>query len=178
MPDSPELQLNRLLASRNGPTLATAESCTGGTVASRISSLSGSSAYFLGSVVAYSNAVKHDVLSVSQSVLDERGAVSPECARAMAIGVRKLIGSDIAISTTGIAGPKGGTPRKPAGLVYIGIATSTWLEAFEFRFEGDRARVIDQAASQALTILLDAANQAVAAAHAGTEKEPFIVLPV
>lgn len=163
MPDSPELQLNRLLAAGSGPTLATAESCTGGTVASRIASIAGSSSYFLGGVVSYSNAVKHDVLGVSQSVLDERGAVSATCARAMAIGVRKLMGSDIAVSTTGIAGPSGGTTRKPVGLVYIGIATPTWLEAFEFHFEGDRGRVIDQAAFQALTILLEAANQTVAA---------------
>lgn len=168
MPETPDLQLNRLLASRSGPTLATAESCTGGTVASRIASHAGSSAYFLGGVVSYSNPVKHNVLGVSQAVLDERGAVSPECARAMAIGVRRLIGSDIAVSTTGIAGPGGGTPRKPVGLVYIGIATPTWLEAFEFQFEGDRARVIEQAAFQALTILLEAANQAIGASHTGT----------
>jgi PncC family amidohydrolase len=162
MAEAPELLLNRLLVSRTHPTLATAESCTGGTVASRITAHSGSSAYFLGSVVSYSNGVKHDVLGVPQSVLDERGAVSPECARAMASGVRALIGSDIAVSTTGIAGPQGGTTRKPVGLVYIGIATPTWLEAFEFHFAGDRSRVIDQAAFQALTILLEAANQAVA----------------
>jgi PncC family amidohydrolase len=168
MPESPELLLNRLLATRAEPTLATAESCTGGTVAARIASLSGSSAYFLGGVISYSNDVKHNVLGVPHSVLDERGAVSPECARAMAIGARKLTGSDIAVSTTGIAGPAGGTARKPVGLVYIGLATPTWLEAFEFQFEGDRARVIDQAAFQALTILLEAANQAVAAKPTGT----------
>ena len=168
MPESPELLLNRLLGNRTGPTLATAESCTGGIVAARIASLSGSSAYFLGSVVSYSNEVKHNVLGVPQPVLDERGAVSPECARAMAVGARTLIGSDIAVATTGIAGPTGGTPRKPVGLVYIGIATPTWLEAFEFHFEGDRARVIDQAAFQALTILLEAANQMLAAKHTAT----------
>jgi PncC family amidohydrolase len=154
--EAPELQLNRLLAERGRPTIATAESCTGGTVAARITSISGSSAYFLGSVVSYSNGVKHDVLGVPHSVLDERGAVSPECATAMATGVRSLIGSDVAVSTTGIAGPLGGTPRKPVGLVYIGIATPTWLEAFEFHFEGNRARIIDQAAFQALTLLLEA----------------------
>jgi len=162
MADALEVQLNQLLAERSGPTLATAESCTGGSVAARIASISGSSAYYLGSVVSYSNEVKHNLLGVSWSVLEERGAVSPECARAMAIGVRAAIGSDIAVSTTGIAGPGGGTPRKPVGLVYIGIATPTWLEAFEFHFEGDRARVIEQSVQQALTLLLDAAKRTVA----------------
>jgi PncC family amidohydrolase len=162
MADALEVQLNQLLAEQSGPTLATAESCTGGSVAARIASISGSSAYFLGSVVSYSNEVKHNLLGVSWPVLEERGAVSPECARAMAIGVRAAIGSDIAVSTTGIAGPGGGTPRKPVGLVYIGIATPTWLEAFEFHFEGDRARVIEQSVQQALTLLLDAARRTVA----------------
>lgn len=86
----------------------------------------------------------------------------------MAAGARALIGSDLAVSTTGIAGPGGGTARKPVGLVYIGIATPTRLEAFEFHFDGDRARVIEQSASQALTILLDAANQMVASADSET----------
>lgn len=162
MPEPLEVQLNLLLAERGAPTLATAESCTGGSVASRIASISGSSAYYLGSVVSYSNEVKHHLLGVSWPVLEERGAVSAECARAMAIGARKAIGSDIAVSTTGIAGPMGGTPRKPVGLVYIGIATPTWLEAFEFHFEGDRARVIEQSVQQALTLLLEAARRMVA----------------
>lgn len=163
MPESPEQLLNALLVDRSYPTLATAESCTGGTVASRIARYPGSSNYFLGSVVSYANDVKHRVLGVSQSVLEERGAVSPECARSMALGARKLIGSDIAVSTTGIAGPSGGTSRKPVGLVYIGIATPARLEAFEFHFEGDRVKVIDQAAFQALTLMFEAANQMVAA---------------
>ncbi len=162
VPDPPEIQLNLLLSERGAPTLATAESCTGGSVAARIASVSGSSAYYLGSVVSYSNDVKHHVLGVSWSVLEERGAVSAECARAMAIGARKTIGSDIAVSTTGIAGPMGGTPRKPVGLVYIGIAAPTWLEAFEFHFEGDRARVIEQSVQQALMLLLEAASRMVA----------------
>jgi PncC family amidohydrolase len=157
-----EMQLNQLLAEQGSPTLATAESCTGGSVAARIASISGSSAYYLGSVVSYSNEVKHNVLGVSWPVLEERGAVSAECARAMAIGARRVIGSDIAVSTTGIAGPMGGTPRKPVGLVYIGIATLNWLEAFEFLFEGDRARVIEQSVQQALTRLLEAARRMVA----------------
>jgi PncC family amidohydrolase len=157
-----ELQLNQRLAERGSPTLATAESCTGGSVAGRITSISGSSAYYLGSVVSYSNEIKHDVLGVSWPVLEERGAVSFECARAMAIGARSVIGSDIAVSTTGIAGPNGGTPRKPVGLVYIGIATPTWLEAFEFHFEGDRARVIEQSVQQALALLLEAVDRTIA----------------
>jgi PncC family amidohydrolase len=131
-------------------------------VASRIASVPGSSAYYLGSVVSYSNEVKHNLLGVSWSVLEERGAVSAECARAMAIGARTRISSDIAVSTTGIAGPTGGSPRKPVGLVYIGIATPNWLEAFEFHFEGDRARVIEQSVQQALGRLLEAANRIVA----------------
>jgi nicotinamide-nucleotide amidase len=160
--DPLELQLNRLLAERGVPTLATAESCTGGSVAARISSISGSSGYYLGSVVSYSNEVKHNVLGVSWAVLEERGAVSAECARAMAAGARRVIGSDIAVATTGIAGPTGGTPRKPVGLVYISIATPTWLEAFEFHFEGDRPRVIEQSVQQALALLLEAARRMVA----------------
>lgn len=157
-----ELQLNRLLAERGAPTLATAESCTGGSVAARIASISGSSAYYLGSVVSYSNEVKHNVLGVSWPVLEERGAVSAECARAMAIGARRVIGSDIAVATTGIAGPGGGSPRKPVGLVYISIATPIWLEAFEFHFEGDRGRIIELSVQQALRLLLEAANRTVA----------------
>ncbi|HET9658817.1 MAG TPA: CinA family protein [Thermomicrobiales bacterium] len=162
MADPLEVQLNQLLAERGRPTLATAESCTGGSVAARIASISGSSAYYLGSVVSYSNDVKHNVLGVSWPVLEERGAVSAECARAMAMGARTVIGSDIAVSTTGIAGPLGGTRRKPVGLVYIGIATPTWLEAFEFHFDGDRAQVIEQSVQQALTLLLQGSRRMVA----------------
>lgn len=161
MADPLEVQLNQLLAERGRPTLATAESCTGGSVAARIASISGSSAYYLGSVVSYSNDVKHNVLGVSWPVLEERGAVSAECARAMAMGARTVIGSDIAVSTTGIAGPLGGTRRKPVGLVYIGIATPTWLEAFEFHFDGDRAQVIEQSVQQALTLLLQGSRRMV-----------------
>jgi PncC family amidohydrolase len=80
----------------------------------------------------------------------------------MAAGARRVIGSDIAVATTGIAGPTGGTPRKPVGLVYISIATPTWLEAFEFHFEGDRPRVIEQSVQQALALLLEAARRMVA----------------
>ncbi len=161
MTESIEIRLNSLLAERGAPSLATAESCTGGSVAARIVSVSGSSAYFLGGIVSYSNEVKHGVLGVPWPILEERGAVSPECARAMAAGARSVIGSDIAVSTTGIAGPAGGTPRKPVGLVYIGIATPTWLEAFEFHFDGDRARIIEQSVQHALARLLEAVTRTI-----------------
>lgn len=103
-------------------TLATAESCTGGLLAKRLTDHPGSSAYFLGSVVAYDNAVKRDVLAVDPEILEKKGAVSAEVCRAMALGARRLFRSDYALAVTGIAGPGGGSPEKPVGLVYIGLA--------------------------------------------------------
>lgn len=102
--------------------LATAESCTGGLLAKRITDISGASDVFECGVVSYANRIKHDVLGVSQEVLDTVGAVSEDCARQMAEGVRRLGGADYGLSTTGIAGPTGGTPDKPVGTVYIALA--------------------------------------------------------
>lgn len=104
--------------------LATAESCTGGLISKKITEVSGSSAVFDCGVCSYSNQIKNKVLGVENSVLDTLGAVSAETAMQMAKGVRLLADSDIAVSTTGIAGPTGGTATKPVGLVYIGISTS------------------------------------------------------
>ncbi len=104
-----------------GITLATAESCTGGLVGHVVTEIPGSSDYFVGGVISYSNEVKHRVLNVPQEILNTVGAVSPECARAMAHGVRRLLAADIAVSITGIAGPSGGTPEKPVGLTYFHI---------------------------------------------------------
>lgn len=136
-----------------GLTLATAESCTGGLVAGRITSVSGSSSVFLGGVVSYANAVKRDVLGVPQEVLDSVGAVSAECAQAMALGVRERLKADVAVSVTGIAGPDGGTPAKPVGLVYFGVATPGATCSEPCRFSGDRDAVRQQAVNRALELL-------------------------
>lgn len=147
-------RLHDLLTDGRQVTLATAESCTGGTIAHRITRNAGSSAYFLGSVVAYANPVKRDVLGVPEAILDSPGAVSDSCARAMAEGVRQLVGADLAVSTTGIAGPAGGTDRKPVGLVYIALATRERTVVEEHRFAGDRQAVIEAATDQALALLV------------------------
>ncbi len=106
-------------------TLSTAESCTGGLVANKLTHIPGSSAYFSGGVVAYGNGMKIRLLNVPESILKEHGAVSAETASAMAEGIRRCAGTDVGISTTGIAGPAGGTPEKPVGLVYIGYSDSS-----------------------------------------------------
>ena len=144
------------LAIDRGLTVATAESCTGGNIAHQVTGISGSSAYFLGGVVSYANAVKRDVLGVPADVLQNPGAVSEPCARAMAEGVRRLMGADIAVSTTGIAGPLGGTARKPVGLVYLALTTAKGTTVEEHVFPGDRAAVIDAATHRALELLIGA----------------------
>ena len=139
-------------------TVATAESCTGGMVAVRITSVPGSSAVFLGGVVSYADAVKQDVLGVPQTVLEQKGAVSEECACAMAKGARALLKTNIVVSVTGIAGPGGGTPEKPVGLVWFGVADGQEGTRAERRvFAGGRAAVRRQAAEHALELLLEAA---------------------
>lgn len=136
--------------------MATAESCTGGMVAGRIVSIAGSSAYFQGGVVAYANAVKASMLGVPEAMLENPGAVSEECARAMAEGARTRLGAALAVSTTGIAGPEGGTARKPVGLVYLGVATERGTTVEEHHFAGDRAAVIAAATERALVLLVEA----------------------
>lgn len=122
-------------------TLSLAESCTGGLVAKRITDVPGSSAYFLAGAVTYANAAKSAVLGVSPELLAEKGAVSAEVAMAMAQGVRRLSGSDIALAVTGIAGPDGGTPDKPVGTVFIAMDTPVGSRARAYRFHGDREDV-------------------------------------
>src|SRR4029079_11423879 len=116
---------------------ATAESCTGGMVAQRITSIAGSSDYFLGGIVSYSNAAKQDLLGVPASVLQSVGAVSEECARAMADGARRAFHAKLAVSTTGIAGPGGASERKPVGLVYLAVAGPDGTSCEEHHFGGD-----------------------------------------
>lgn len=135
-------------------TLATAESLTGGMIGSAITAIPGSSDVFLGGVTSYASAVKHDVLSVGSDVLADQGAVSRECAMQMADGARTLIGSDIAVSVTGIAGPGGEEPGKPVGTVWMGVSTSNGCDAERFQFEGNRDDVRKQTVDAALSALL------------------------
>ena len=152
-----ERRLNDLLAGGSTITLATAESCTGGGVAARVTAVAGSSDYFLGGVVAYSNEAKANVLGVPRDVLDTRGAVSPECAQAMAERARHLFGATLAVSTTGIAGPGGATARKPVGLVYLALAGPDGTRVEEHHYSGDRAAVTNAAVEHALALLVEAA---------------------
>ncbi len=125
-----------------GLTLATAESCTGGLVAAALTAIPGSSASVLGGFVTYSNDQKMALLGVSEGVLATVGAVSEDCARSMAEGARLATGADIAVSTTGIAGPGGATADKPVGLVFIGVASQGQATRVERHvFPGDRAAV-------------------------------------
>ena len=138
-----------------GLTLATAESCTGGTIASQLTAQAGASAYFKGGVVAYSNEVKECALGVQHSTLEAHGAVSEETAREMAEGVRKRLGADLAIATTGIAGPDGGTKEKPVGTVWIAVADATHTEAQLLSFPGRRRQQnIDRTVNQAFSMLM------------------------
>jgi nicotinamide-nucleotide amidase len=134
-------------------TLVCAESCTGGLVSAQIVAVPGSSDYFLGGVVAYANQIKAGVLGVQETTLAEHGAVSWQTATEMATGVRRLFGVSLALSTTGIAGPSGGTPLKPVGLVYVALATSehVWWEGH--RWMGSRGENNVQTAQATLALL-------------------------
>jgi PncC family amidohydrolase len=159
-------ELGAALAARH-LTLVTAESCTGGTVAAWLTSVPGSSAYYLGGVVTYANRAKVALLGVEQGTLREHGAVSAEVACQMAAGARRRLGADLAVSVTGIAGPGGGTAEKPVGLVYIGLATAAGVEARRHQFAGTRGQVRWAAAAAALTIVRDAVGMADAGSGGG-----------
>lgn len=150
--DTLEECVGRLLKA-HGKTMSTAESCTGGSIASLITSVSGSSEYYLGSVVSYANSVKTDVLGVPSEIIERYGAVSSECVAAMAEGVRKLTGTDYSVATSGIAGPGGGSDEKPVGTVWIGVSSQKGTETFKLHFKGDRKRNIERFAANALNIL-------------------------
>ena len=145
--------LGSILTER-GETLATAESCTGGNIAHEITRIVGSSVYFKGSVVAYSNEVKIRVLNVSSEALSGFGAVSRETVLQMVSGVQRLLSSDCAIATSGIAGPGGGSVEKPVGTVWIAVRYGERSEAECFCFEGDREQVIARATQSALLMLI------------------------
>jgi PncC family amidohydrolase len=149
-----EVQVGERLTAR-GLTIALAESSTGGLIAKRLTDISGSSAYVIGGVVAYANAVKQRLLGVSEQTLIDHGAVSEPVARQMAEGARHLFGTDLAISVTGIAGPTGATATKPIGLHYVGLsaADGTWVRRYEW--DGDRAHNRASTADAAFRLVLD-----------------------
>ena len=144
--------IGRLL-SGCGKTLSAAESCTGGTISELITSVPGSSGYYLGSVTSYANEIKTKVLGVPEEIIAEYGAVSSKCVAAMAEGVRKLTGSDFSVATSGIAGPGGGSTDKPVGLVWIGVSSDKGTETFQTIFKGDRKRNMERFAATALNYL-------------------------
>jgi nicotinamide-nucleotide amidase len=137
-----------------GYTIATAESCTSGALASKIASVSGASEYFIGSIVAYSNDVKKNILDVNEEVLISAGAVSQETVKQMALGAKKLFGTDYAIATSGIAGPTGGTDEKPIGTVWIGIAFPQGVITEKFQMGKVRERVVRKTVLVALGRIL------------------------
>lgn len=147
-----EAVVGRLLV-ENGLVLALAESCTGGLVSHRITRVAGSSDYFIGGVVAYSNELKKQLLGVDEQILAEYGAVSPETARAMAEGIRRVTGADLALAITGIAGPAGGSAAKPVGTVFFAVATAGGNEVFKHCFGGERWQVQEAAGHKGLDIL-------------------------
>lgn len=136
-----------------GMTLSAAESCTGGTISKLITSVAGSSEYYLGSVTSYANSVKENVLGVPTEIIRKYGAVSSECVARMAEGVRRITGSDFSVATSGIAGPGGGSAEKPVGLVWIGVASPRGTKTFKATFREDRLRNIDRFAATALDYL-------------------------
>ena len=154
-----ELILGNLLLQR-GQTISTAESCTGGRLAVALNAQPGSSAYYMGSVVAYDNAVKQHLLGVERDTLLQHGAVSEQTVRQMANGVRKLMHTDYAIATSGIAGPTGGTPDKPVGTVWIAWATpdATHAECFHFGAAREREQITQRAVTVALVKLIQSLN--------------------
>jgi len=140
---------------QHGLQLAVAESCTGGLISHRITNVSGSSRYYLGGVTSYANEAKETLLGVSQEMLEKHGAVSAETVLQMARGIRLALSADIGISTSGIAGPTGGTAEKPVGTTWIGFSSSAGEEARHFVFQGDRLSIKEQAAQATLQLLVD-----------------------
>jgi nicotinamide-nucleotide amidase len=141
------------LCRRRGLTLGTAESCTGGMVAARLTAIPGASDVFRGSVVAYANAAKEEVLGVPREVLEAHGAVSAETAEAMAEGVRERLGVDVGVAVTGVAGPGGGTEEKPVGLVHVHAAGPDGSKAVRTELPGDRDMIRGRATAASLHLV-------------------------
>ncbi len=151
-------KLENVLVARlteSGRKVATAESCTGGLVAQRVTSVAGSSGCFDLGVVSYANEQKNKILGVKKETLEKFGAVSKETALEMSEGIKKLSGADFGVGITGLAGPGGGSDKKPVGLVYISICTENEHKAFEYHFSGDRLSVRNQTADEALRLVIE-----------------------
>jgi PncC family amidohydrolase len=153
-----ELQLGQALR-QSGLRLAVAESCTGGLIGHRLTNISGSSTYYMGSITAYAYEAKVRLLGVKWETLEKHGAVSSETVGEMALGVRRALAADVGISVSGIAGPGGGTPEKPVGLVYFGLSTAKGIWTSNKHFEGERVQVKEQAADFALQFVLEHLDQ-------------------
>ncbi len=150
--DKIETIVGRMLTTRR-MTVATAESCTGGLISHRITQVPGSSVYYLRGYVVYSNEAKAEMLGVDPKLIQEKGAVSPEVAEALALQARLASKADVAISTTGIAGPTGGSAEKPVGLVYVGLSDDQSTQSFKFQLVGNRENVKSRASQAALELL-------------------------
>ncbi len=134
-------------------TIAVAESLTGGLICHRLTNVSGSSDYLDMGIVTYSNRSKIEVLGVPEDIIREHGAVSEACVRAMAVGIRKLAGTDLGLAVSGIAGPTGGSPEKPVGTVHVSLAWNMGEDCRKFFFEGDRERIKEQSSTEALVMI-------------------------
>ncbi len=148
----PEEDIGRLLRG-SGLRLAVAESCTGGLISHRITNVPGSSDYFLAGFVPYGNSAKATVLGVGQDLIERHGAVSAEVVEAMARGARRVAGADVAAAVSGIAGPGGGSPGKPVGLVFLAVDGPHGMKVARRLFNGSRTRIKEQAADTALGML-------------------------
>ena len=147
--NSLEQEVGRLLLSL-GITIAVAESCTGGLICHRLTNVSGSSDYLDCGVVSYSNRAKTELLGIPRQVIEEHGAVSEPCVRAMARRIKQLAGTDVGLSVSGIAGPTGGTPEKPVGTVYMAMAWDDDVQCWKYSFGGSRAEIKQQTSEEAL----------------------------
>ena len=147
--------LNNLqqLCIEKGVSVAVAESCTAGLIASKLTTVSGSSSYFKGGVVAYQNEIKTKILGVSRSIIDEKTEVSAEVVKQMAKSVLEKFDADFAVATSGYAGPTGGTNKNPIGTVFIAIASVEGVVVSRFVFSGNRQSVVNQASESALDLL-------------------------
>ena len=158
MPDSETLALINELAQalkERGLVCATAESCTGGLIGAALTSVSGSSEWYVGGVISYANSVKTGLLGVSEADLGAQGAVSEPVVRGMALGACRVTSADVACSVSGVAGPGGGTPEKPVGTVWIGWSKHGETRAEKFHFNGDRDAVRAQTVTEAIRGMLD-----------------------